>query len=362
MNGTKGKIAGLIMLVAVIAGTALVLTFTGNGDLLGFTTRDTVVKGYVGGEKIEFLNDPDTVRLLSQKYHLSVDYTKAGSIEMTDMDLSQMDFLFPSSQTAYEIAKGKNIPKGTSEKVFYSPIVLYSWKPIVEALTQKGVLTSKSGYYTADLAKLLSLMLQQTPWSDLGVDIFGNIQIISTDPNKSNSGTMYSALLANMMGGGKVLDMASLPTVANHVRQVFKNLGQMENSSSNMFTRYLNLGMGESPIVVGYESQMIEFAVSDPELWEKVRDKVALIYPEPTVWSEHYYISLSENGQKLLTALLDPEIQEIAWKKHGFRTASTAFGLDKGILGVIGICENIDQVVQVPSAETMIALLQEIQG
>ena len=361
MNAAKQRILGLLLLIVVIGGTALALTLSGNGALLGFTTQDVVVKGYVGGEKIDFLADPDTVRLLSQKYHLTVDYAKAGSIEMTDMDLSGMDFLFPSSQTAYEIAKGKNIPKGQSEKVFYSPIVLYSWKPIVEALAQKGVVTAQDGHYTADFSKLLDLVINETSWNDLGVDIYGNIQIISTDPNKSNSGTMYSALLANMLGGGKVLDMAALPSAADKLRQVFQNLGQMEYSSSNLFSRYLNLGMGESPIIVGYESQMIEFAVSDPALWEKVRDRVALIYPAPTVWSEHYYISLSENGEGLLTALLDPEIQQIAWKKHGFRTASTAFGLDQEILETIGIKENIDQVMQVPSAETMIALLKEIQ-
>ena len=357
----KQKILGLLLLCAVIAGAALVLILTDKGNLLGFTQQDTVIKGYIGGEKIEFLSDPETVKILHDKYHITVDYTKAGSIEMTDMDLSDMDFLFPSSQTAYEIAKSKNITNGKSEKIFYSPIVLYSWQPIVASLSQKGIVTAESGYYTADFSLLLPLLSEQTKWNELGVDLYGNFKIISTDPNKSNSGTMYAALLANMLNNGNVVNLQTLPAVSGEVREVFDNLGQMEYSSSNLFTRYLNLGMGESPIIVGYESQMIEFAVSNPELWDQVKDEVVLIYPEPTVWSEHYYISLSDDGEKLLTALLDPEIQAIAWEKHGFRTASTAFDLDEETLKSIGICENIDQVVEVPNADTMIELLNQIQ-
>ena len=42
-----------------------------------------------------------------------------------------------------------------------------------------------------------------------------------------------------------------------------------------------------------------------------------MLYPVPTVWSAHPYIALNENGARAIDALMDEEIQQIAWEKHG---------------------------------------------
>ncbi len=358
----KGKIIGIIIFVVVVAAAILISVFSGQGQLLGLGGNAVTVKGYVGGEKLGFLADEEVVRILKDKYGLTVDDTRAGSIEMAGYDTTGVDFLFPSSQTAYEIFRNRYGGQGyKGEKVFFSPIVLYSWDEVAKALTAHGLCAEQTGgYFTTDISKLIPEVLNKTNWSDFGLDIYGNFKIISTDPNKSNSGTMYAALLANMLNGGNVVDATSVQKVAGDVKQVFTMLGQMESSSGNMFSRYLNLGMGESPIIVGYENQIIEFAMSDPELWSKVQSKVALIYPEPTVWSEHYLIALTENGEKLLTALMDEDIQRIAWERHGFRTGETAYGIDAQTLEALGISENINKVVPVPDENSMIQLLDYI--
>ena len=56
------------------------------------------------------------------------------------------------------------------------------------------------------------------------------------------------------------------------------------------------------------------------DIWPKVKDKMRILYPVPTVWSSHPFISLSARASKLMEALKDPEIQKIAWEQHGFRT------------------------------------------
>jgi len=359
----KGKVIGIVIFLAVVAAAVVISLSRGQNQLLGFTGEAITVKGYVGGEKLGFLADEQVVKILKDKYGITVDYTRAGSIEMAGYDTAGVDFLFPSSQTAYEIFRNKHGGQGyKSEKVFFSPIVLYSWDEVAKALAAKNLCTEQAGgYYTTDISKLIPEILKKTKWSDFGLGIYGNFKIISTDPNKSNSGTMYAALLANMLNGGSVVDTAAVKNVAEDVKQVFKMLGQMESSSGNLFSRYLSLGMGESPIIVGYENQIIEFAMSDAELWSKVQDKVALIYPEPTVWSEHYLIALTDNGQRLLDALMDKDIQRIAWEKHGFRTGGTAYGIDAQTLKALGISEDINKVIPVPDEDSMMELLDYIQ-
>ena len=57
-----------------------------------------------------------------------------------------------------------------------------------------------------------------------------------------------------------------------------------------------------------------------------------MLYPTPTVWSAHVMIALDENGQILLNAMQDEEVQDLAWKKHGFRTGNYGDIADSGAI------------------------------
>ena len=59
-----------------------------------------------------------------------------------------------------------------------------------------------------------------------------------------------------------------------------------------------------------------------------------LIYPTPTVWSSHIYIALDEAGEAGIDALMDEEIQRLAWENHGFRTEVSGTGADEDHFGV----------------------------
>ena len=70
----KAKLAGLGLLLLVIV---LAVGYT----LLGKSRETMELTGYVGGEKIGLLEDEEVQNLIRKKYHLAIDYSRAGSID-----------------------------------------------------------------------------------------------------------------------------------------------------------------------------------------------------------------------------------------------------------------------------------------
>ena len=345
----KQKLIGIVILVLIVAVGILI----GTGKF-GVFQEETVISGYVGGEKIGFFEDEKVQNLLRSKYHIAVDDIKAGSYEMMDFDTSDKDFLFPSSQVALEIYKGKNAGRiKKAERIFQSPIVLYSWTDIAKALEAKGIAKSApGGWYTLDMFRLLELIEKDTEWSDIGVDLYGKIKVLCTDPNKSNSGNMYAGMVYQILVDNQYTKAEAM----NTLNGMIKSIGFMETSSGTLFESYLIKGKGANPLVIGYENQIIEFALENPDIWEKAKDNVAVLIPEPTVWSEHPLIALTDNGERLIDALLDPEIQEIAWKRHGFRYPSFQSIENE----VIALPESLDQIIEMPSVQEMQEIMDNL--
>jgi hypothetical protein len=282
---------------------------------------------------------------------------------MIDMTGEGVDFLFPSSRTALEIFEAKGESALKKERIFSSPIVFYTWDDVYAALEKQGFMRKDSNVrYVENLGGLIDDILSGKKWSDIGVNIYGSVKVISTDPNKSNSGLMFAGLLANILNGGQVAGSEDIGPILPKIRSVFVGLGQMESSSANLFSGYLTLGMGSSPIIAGYENQMIEFALANPTVWNKAKDRVAILYPEPTVWSEHYFIALTEGGKRLCDALLDKDVQRLAWVKHGFRTGLLGSEADESVMSAVGVPDAIVQVVAAPDADVMQTIQDYLAG
>ena len=353
----KSKIIGGIILIIVIIVVVVFQIINTNRP------EEITVTGYLGGEKTGLMEDEEVKKILKNKYGLTVNYTKAGSIEMIEQDSSDKDYLFPSSQTALELFnENKSDKLYKSEIVFNSPIVIYTWKPIAEALIKNGIVEKKDeSYYIADTTELINLVTERKKWSDIGVnDLYGYITIQSTDPNKSNSGNMFAGLVANIMNNQTVVDTNSVDDILPKLKDFFGKIGYMEHSSSDLFEQYLKTGMGAKPMIAGYENQMIEFAIENPSDWNVVKEQVVVLYPEPTVWSSHPLIALNEKGARLIEALQDPEIQEIAWTKHGFRTGVSGT-INTEVEGFYGIHKNINAVIQMPNPDTMQKIMNGIK-
>ena len=349
----KTKIIGLVILITVIIA-AVIYVMVGNSNAV------TEIKGYVGGEKIGLLEDEEVQEILRDKYKLSIDYAKAGSIDMITADATGMNFLFPSNQTALELYEKINGDPVKSEIILNTPIVLYTRQAVADAFVSEGLATKDGDVYYVDMTKLTEAIENGTKWSDIGLDqLYGSITVGTTDPTKSNSGNMFAGLLANTLCGG-VADETSLYEILPRLESIFQKLGYMESSSSDLFDQFLKTGMGAKPLIAGYENQLLEFAVENPETWEHVSGDIIMMYPTPTVWSSHVFIALDENGTLGIDALLDEDIQRLAWEKHGFRTGVYDTPADSEHFGVSGLADEITQVAPMPDADTMDRIIRNL--
>jgi hypothetical protein len=359
----KGRLIGIVIL-AVIVIAALAYYFFGRpdadrsgGGLLN--RRLTTVTGYIGSEKSGFLDDPEVKEILEDRYGLMVDYRRAGSIEMIDLPRENMDFLWPSSQVALELYKLRGGASLASETVFTSPIVLYSWTDVAGALERAGLVTKGGqGQVEADIAGLLEQVLGGATWASVGLnELYGPMVITSSDPTRSNSGNLWAGLVANLAYGG-VVGIDGLDQVIGDVKRVFAMQGYMEHSTGTLYEQYLTKGMGAYPLVVGYENQMVEFALQYPDIWKSVKDLMSVIYPVPTVYSEHPLIALTDGGKVLIEALQDPDVMSLAWTRHGFRTGIEN---DPAELGIPGIPRRVTQIIRMPVPAVMDRIVNELQ-
>ena len=350
----KSRALGIILLAVVILAS-------GGYYLYSSQSRVTVLDGYLGGEKIGLFEDEEAAEILRREYHLEFQYSRAGSLDMVTADQTGMDYLFPSSQTAlayYEDEKGQPVQ---DEIIFNTPIVLYTHQLVLDALMREGIVEEEEGVYYADMMKLTDLIMADTSWADLGVpELYGKVSVDTTDPAKSNSGNMFAALLANVLNGGETVDETTVENVIPKLQEIFARLGYMETSSSDLFNQFLRMGVGAKPMIAGYESQLLEFAVENPEDYEQMKDDLVMIYPSPTVWSTHVYIALDEAGRAGAEALLDRDIQKLAWEKHGFRT-STYGAASQSFEGIIEeMAPEVTRVMQVPDYPVMRRIIDSL--
>ncbi|MDR0585904.1 MAG: hypothetical protein LBG26_01560 [Treponema sp.] len=345
----KGRIAGLIILVLVIVSAAMYQL------VVGSKPKTTATNGYLGGEKSGLFDDERFAGVMLKNYGISIRYKKAGSIDMISAPFEEMDYLFPSNYTALELYRQKyGSAYKRAEVVFNSPIVLYTRKSVAEAFKSQGWIHTEEETEYVDLVKLIDAILAGTKWSDVGLDeLYGTIFVISTDPLKSNSGNMFAGLVANMLNGGDVATEESLKTTGGELKRFFSKLGYLESSSADLFNSFLKTGIGAKPVIVGYESQILEFSVEHPADWAYVKDDIVVLYPEPTVWSAHPFIALTDNGNRVLDVLLEEEIQALAWETHGFRTGITSGQEANKVFDINGVPGQVKKVIQLPNPDTM---------
>ena len=348
----KPKLIGALILAAVVVMSGLFMVFTRNSEA-------KTLSGYLGGEKIGLFEDEEIADYIKKNYHLRFDYSRAGSLDMVTADLLGRDYLFPSSQTAVQYYNAVHGSAAAEEIVFNTPIVLYSHKMVADALIGQGIISQTDGVYYADMVKLTELILAEKKWSDIGLpQLYGNMFVDTTDPARSNSGNMFAALLANSLNGGKTVDDEAIYHILPELKKIFAQTGFMETSSSDLFNQFLRMGVGAKPLIAGYESQLLEYAAENPENYAKIKDDIVVIYPTPTVWSAHVYIALDEDGEAGIEALTDPEVQRLAWEKHGFRTSSN--GSISGEMTVSGIPESITSVMNIPTYSVMKQIIDEL--
>ncbi|MEM9812046.1 MAG: hypothetical protein AAF913_05200 [Pseudomonadota bacterium] len=318
---------------------------------------------FFGGEKSALLRNPRVAEIIEGRYRITLDATRAGSIEMaTTLDTTGKDCIWPSNMVAVELARKAGKTVLADETVFNSPIVLYAWAEVADALIAQGVVRATEDRLTGDVAGIGQLIAEGARWQeDLGLTIYGPFRVISTDPSKSNSGNIWSALLATVFNGGETPTDAVLPDLLPQIEAYFAAMGHMESSSGDLFENFLKQGMGARPLIVGYENQLVEFVGANESYADVIRDRIKVIYPEPTVFASHPLISLTDACGRLAEALVDPDLQSIAWADHGFRTGLIGIENDPADIAVATLPETVPLVVPMPTAEVMSAILDVVR-
>ena len=362
------RIIGIILFVVLIIIIICIGFFNGKED--GIIKKNlTTVYVATGGGKEDFISDPDIIKIMQKKYKLDVVYDNWSNGKTVKLPLVReaiglgnkkldpnkvtintegatvYDALFTSDQRFYDYYKLQpNKEAGEADRltvldgglVLYTPIVLYSWKDVANKLIEQKIVAKGEDniYYVTDMNKLINMILDGKSWKDIGLnDLFGNINIASTDPVTSSPGATYYGLLLSILSNGNINDQ-NINTNLDKLKVFYKKSGYMNNTPADLFERYLKTGVGGEAIIVDYEKSLIEFAISNPNGYEQVKNEMVILYPKPTMWNTHCFAVFSENGKKLYKALQDEEIQKIAWEKYGYRTGFTGSDYSAEKLGV----------------------------
>ena len=375
----KKKVIGISIFILLIL---LIVGINTLSNDKGFTNLKTVYVA-TGGGKEDFLADEEVLKILKKKYKLNVIFDTWSNgktitkpliresvnlgnesiikriqnnedISINTSGVSKYDALFTSDQRFYDYYKlAPNKENNEADRytviagslTLNTPIVIYSWKEVVNAFINEGIVTLEDNvYYITDMNKLIDYILNNKKWSDVGLnELYGNINIASTDPVSSSPGATYYGLLLSILSGGQIED-ATLEDNLARLKQFYQKSGYMNNTPADLFERYLKTGMGGEPIIVDYEKSIIDFANSNPTGFNQVKNDIVILYPKPTIWNSHCFMAFTENGKKLYEAFMDKEIEQIAWEKYGFRTGITGGTYDVSKLG-IGIPQNITSTV-----------------
>lgn len=370
MNRTLRFAIGLALVLAVLIGGGYVVM----QQLDRSPTAKAVTVSCVGGsEKTQFMRDSEVVAILADDYGITVHWSAMGSYDQVLMSGSEIkarevNCLWPSSGSArnvFEAQRAATFPEYRAETLLQSPEVLYAGPTGTDALVRAGLVVRNGHLYSMpDLRRfLLDFQVPGRTWEEIGAaGLKGPMSISSTDPVRSNSGFTLAQLQLIMVATPDArqptIDQAraALPTM----RGIYDAQGLQAATSEYGFQQWLTQG-GEyaSPLFAGYENQIIQ-QVTNGANGDRFLTDVRMIYPEPTIYSDHPMLALDADAGRLLEAMKDERIQRIAWQRFGFRSAINSDWSRVGDFDPLPLATRFP-VVSAPSSEVTLALLTCLQ-
>lgn len=285
-----------------------------------------VVTGVIGSEKVAFFSD-QRVRDEFASNGLEVRVDPAGSRRIADgTPLDRYDFAFPSSSPAADRIL-QDHPAARVYAPFSSPMAIATYAPIVDLLTAEGLVSPDGSFL--DVRRYLDVAAAGTRWDQLaGNTTFParrNILLSTTSVCDSNSASMYLAIASYVANGDAVVsDPGAVDRTVPVVKPLFADQGYQASTTEVLFEDYLSSGMGRVPMALIYEAQFYEQQLAEQSV---LPSDSRLLYPNPTVFSRHVLVPLTDAGDRVGQLLEeDPELAELA-AEHGFRpTNPAAFG------------------------------------
>jgi hypothetical protein len=360
---------GLVTVLAVcVAASVLWLRF---GRSPAPAAAPTTVTCVGGSEKSELMADANVKRILRDRYHVEVAFQPLGSYDQVQLSTDEiksrkLDCLWPSSASAQNVFETQH--KGAfsgfrAENVLQSPEVIYAGPRGTDALVKKGIVQQRDNrYYLVNMKSLLlDYVVRKQTWDGIGAaELRGPIAVSSTDPAKSNSGFVLAQLQLGILATEDVFTAPNieqtrkaLPTM----RALYDAQGLQARSSDAGFREWLTQG-GEfkSPLYAGYENQLIQQVIQAGANSASLLKNVRILYPDPTIYSDHPILALNAAAGRFIDGMKDAEIQSIAWKQYGFRSAIQVGVNNVADFPTMNLAEQI-RTVPPPAADVTLALL-----
>jgi hypothetical protein len=249
--------------------------------------REVTVRGFIGSREGSLLRRYACGRCALAKQGITVVVEKAGSRAIAGrFDAKQVRLRLPFGRSGRRAccsqqAKAAAMSTTPSTRRWCWPAggrSPRSWWPTRLRERQGDI------YYLVDLPALMALIEKGARWRDLkSSQAFATgkaVLINSTDVRTSNSAAMYLSLASYLANAQQIVQSAGRrgPRAAHRWRRSSCARGCRRQSSAGPFEDYLALGMGKAPLLMAYESQLIEFWLKNPD---RLKADMVLLYPKP---------------------------------------------------------------------------------
>jgi hypothetical protein len=149
---------------------------------------------------------------------------------------------------------------------------------------------------------------------------------------------------------------------------LFLEQGFAAATSDPPFDDYLSQGVGNTPLLFIYEAQFLERVIEDRGSIVRGSDdpdrNMVLLYPSPTVLSNHTLVPLTERGDEVGRLLSeDPTLQRLA-AAHGFRTRQPdrfSEVVAERVGDAVPVRADVVDVIDPPAYETLERMLGAIE-
>ena len=357
----------VIVFFALILVGALGFSFIEkNNQANQSTQKSNVISGIVTSEKETFLNSHE-LQELAKKNGFIINIKKMTSDQITSLKKKEDlggndDFIFPSSNQVSDYIKN-TFTDSQSQTILYSPMVIATRTPIVQLLKSNNFLIDKGSYQALDMNKMLTIMSQKVKWNSLKNNteylVNKNILISTSDARRSGSSKMFLGLASYIFNNNEVIENdQQLNSVVPKIKELMQAQGYRESSSADLFNDYVSIGMGKTPMIFVYESQMIELAVKNHGL----KDNMQILYPVPTLFSKHTYVALNSKGREFMNFLANnDEVKTIA-ASYGFRITGGNQLQDVANNIKLIIPMNLVDTIDLPTLEIQDKLVTQVEN
>lgn len=355
MNVLKSVLLGIF---TILIGVAIWVSTSSKDGISMVSNGTTIMKGVITSEKENFFKD-QRVKDIFLKNNIDIQVNRMTSDKIikatttSDFD-SYSDFIFPSSITVSEKVR-TNFKGSQTYNVFYSPMIVATWTPIIDILKANNLIKTNGNYNNLNMEGFQKTVEAGIRWKDLKQSeqypVNKVVLISSSDTRFSGSAKMFAALNSYVLNNHNVVSNSTeIDKIMPELKQIIQAQGHRENSSANMTSDYISIGRGKVPMMFTYESEFLNIAFQNKGLFKK---DMKIVYPSPTIFSKHVMVIINPKAQIVADLLKNNEDLKKIAVEYGFRIDGDNQIVQKAKSFGIDIPEDVIDVIDPPNYDIL---------